>query len=338
MILNVLRGLDRARFTPALVMFQSHGPLAHLVPTDVTVHEAGRRRLRGAAPALLQILRALRPEVIVSTFGHVNLALLLMRPLLPDGVRIVIREPNAPSLSLPELRFGGILRRGYRALYPRADRIISPSRAIATELANDFAVPEDKISCVANPIEAAQIREDASRPTRLPGSGQRFIAAGKLTRQKGFDQLLNMFSALPATARLTILGEGRNEASLRFQAGALGIAERVTFAGFVDRPWPMYAGADALLFPSRWEGMPNAPLESLACGTPIIATPQAGGLTEVARETSEGAITLAAAGDEFIDAMKAITPRAEASLRPSLLPPRFLAPSAAAEFGALLLD
>jgi hypothetical protein len=68
--------------------------------------------------------------------------------------------------------------------------------------------------------------------------------------------------------------------------------------------------------------MPNAALEALACGAPVIATPEAGGFHEVAEE-APGAATLAEAGPAFTAAMLSVRPREKSGLRPSLLPARF---------------
>ena len=101
-------------------------------------------------------------------------------------------------------------------------------------------------------------------------------------------------------------------------------------------PWPHFAGADAFLLPSRWEGMPNAALEALACGTTVIATPEAGGIAEVAAEAAGGAVTVAAAGAPFEAAMAAVRASPPEGPRASLLPARFEVAAVAERLGALL--
>ena len=322
-VLTLAAHLDRDRFLPTVVVLDGRGPLEQAVPASLEVHDLGRSRLRWAVPRLVRVLRRLRPAAIVSTLGHLNLAVLALRPILPPETRILAREANTPAQSLATVPRPALIRAAYRRLYPGADAVICPSQRIADEMVRDFSVPAGRVRVLLNPVEVDRIRGAASVPRRAPGSGPRFVAAGRLTAQKGFDRLIEMFARLDAAARLTILGEGPEEATLGALAHRLGVGRRVTFAGFDPVPWAAYAGADAFLLPSRWEGMSNAALEALACGTPVIATPEAGGIVEVARLAKTGAVTLADAGESFTRALVNVKPAPVGKPRPSLLPPEF---------------
>jgi glycosyltransferase involved in cell wall biosynthesis len=91
------------------------------------------------------------------------------------------------------------------------------------------------------------------------------LAIGRLDRQKGLDLLLEAFSRSGLTGAgwsLVILGRGRELAALKQQAAVLGIANAVTFAGFVEvGPW--LAQADLFVLSSRFEGFPNALMEAM---------------------------------------------------------------------------
>lgn len=331
-LLNVLRALAEEARPAALVVLSGEGPLRSLVPATVPVHDLGRPRLRQAIPALVGCLRRLRPATVVSTLPNVNLALLALRPILPRGTRILVREPNTPSRSLPAQPWPGLFRLAYRLLYRRADGVICNANLTARELRENFGVSETRLHVVHNPVDVEKIRAQASPLRRHPGPGPRFAAAGRLTRQKGFDRLLEWFVQLPADAHLTILGEGAEETALEEIAARKGIGRRVVFAGFNPSPWATYAGADAFVLPSRWEGMPNAALEALACGTPVIATPESGGIGELAAQAPAGAVTLAEAGGPFIEAMRAVAPRSAPGPQPNLLPARFALDAACRDF------
>ena len=85
-----------------------------------------------------------------------------------------------------------------------------------------------------------------------------------------------------------IFGDGPDRAALNALAAAEGRAEQVRIAPFTRDLPAALAGADACLLPSRWEGQSNVALESLACGTPVVATPEAGAIAELAAEAPAG--------------------------------------------------
>jgi len=328
-VVAVANALDRARFAPSIVALDEHGPWRALVAGDVPITGLGRVRLRHALGALRAALKKATPDAIVSTIGYLNLGVLMSRPA---GTPVIVRESNMPGRGSRGIlgRLGQ--RLAYAALYRRADCVISPSIPVADELAYDFHVPRRLIVVVHNPVDEATLREAAMPPRRCSGAGGRFVAVGRLAHQKGYDRLLEAMKASPRDLHIAVFGEGEERAALEAQARALGLAERVSFAGFDPSPAAWVAGADALLLPSRWEGMPNAALEALACGTPVIATPEAGGIGEIARLAKPGAVTLASMGPDFLAAIAAAPGNAAARLRASLLPGEFRLASIVEQF------
>ncbi|HIP77354.1 MAG TPA: glycosyltransferase [Kiloniellaceae bacterium] len=321
--LTLLAGIDRQRFAPHLAVFSASGPLQGLVTDDVTLHEIGQGRLRSALPRLIGLVRRLRPTAVFATQGYLNIALLAARPLLPRDTRLALRESNTPSQSLPNRRYPRLMAWAYRLLYPRADLLFCQHSQTEREMRDRFGVPAERIVSLPNPVPLDSLRAAAARPRRDGGPGLRFIAAGRLHRQKGFDRLIGSFRALPPDCRLRVYGEGPERAALEAQIESLALQDRVTLAGFSDSVPAALAGADACVIPSRWEGLPNVALEALACGTPVIATPEAGGIADLA-EAAPAAVTLAslAGGNPppFIAAMQTCRARQETDLRPSLLP------------------
>ena len=336
--LTLLGRLDPARFSVSLLVLDGQGPLAHLVPSHVQVIDIGTPRLRLALPTLIATIRRDQSDIVFSTLGYVNLALLAVRPLLPRKTRILVREANMPSLSLSSTSYPALYRWAYRLLYPLADAVICTSAKMLDEMIQDFSVSPDRLFIISNPVDEMALRKAATPIIRTPGEGLRLVAAGRLTHQKGFDRLIDWVAALAPSTCLTLLGEGPDRAELETQAKRLGVSHRVLFTGFCDNPWRHYAGADAFVLASRWEGLPNAALEALSCGTPVIATPQSGGIAEISAAASPGAVTIAPAGETFIAALTTLSPTLPACFTPrlSLLPDCYQATTVAQAFENIL--
>jgi len=118
-------------------------------------------------------------------------------------------------------------------------------------------------------------------PDRVPertGEGPvHILFLGRLIKLKGIHVLLDALAAEDCKGRpwrLTIAGDGDLE-TYRTQAAALGLADRVTFTGWLDQPGcrRLLAEADVLVQPSMYEGLPMAVLEAMAHGLAIVATP-----------------------------------------------------------------
>jgi glycosyltransferase involved in cell wall biosynthesis len=88
---------------------------------------------------------------------------------------------------------------------------------------------------------------------------------------------------------LVVAGEGPERAMLERRSGELGVAARVRFLGSLPRDdvLRLFRAADASLLPSAWENFPHTVVESLAVGTPVIAT-EVGGVPEVVRDGRNG--------------------------------------------------
>ncbi|HEX6035991.1 MAG TPA: glycosyltransferase family 4 protein, partial [Anaerolineales bacterium] len=107
----------------------------------------------------------------------------------------------------------------------------------------------------------------------------RLLSAGRLVHQKGLDLAMRALGGLKDLSwEWHIAGDGPQMDGLRSLAKQLGIGDRVFFLGWQSREGLMkcYQQANIFLFPSRHEGMPNAMLEAMASGLPVIASCIAG--------------------------------------------------------------
>ena len=336
-MLSLSAAVDRERFEPSLVVLGETKTFQDRIPASVPLTTGNHSRLRNSIPWLVRHVRRTKPDIIVSVMGYLNLTLLALKPLLPKKVRIIVREANvldATTNELPAMLNGQYL---YRRLYRRASAIVSPSDTIAAELRKALRRHDASITVIANPVDTSRIRRAAEQPRRAAGDGLRFVSAGRLTRQKGYDRLIELAPRLPENARIDIFGNGPDAGDLNQRILSLGLEQRVVIHDFTDKLAAWMAGADAFVLPSRWEGLPNVVLESLALGTPVIASDQAA-VSTLSAEVEPGALSIAPVDRHFLDAMcrtatitsSAILPRA------SLLPDRYQITSVATAWNELL--
>ena len=174
-------------------------------------------------------------------------------------------------------RMGKPFVRFTRSLLHRAHAvmIVLSSRMESYLAAHDFHLSD--LQLIPNGVNITRFHPRDS-DTATDERAQVVVCVSKLRYEKGIDVLLQAWRLVqehlpqPSQARLIIVGDGPLQTQLECMTQALGIAGSVEFAGLQsDVPAQLHRGCLAVL-PSRWEGMPNALLEAMACGSACVAT------------------------------------------------------------------
>jgi glycosyltransferase involved in cell wall biosynthesis len=290
-----------------LWVMRNDGPMRADLPPGVTLRAApdpGRDRGRGfglltGIPSLARHLAVSRPRIALSSGNHLHVAAALAWRWAgrPRDVRLWARASNA-TLKHPLGAWlgrdlagfaGAAIDRLNRLQYADFDRIIAVCRELGGNLAEELAIPGDRVTVIPNGVDVAGIAERAQAPLdhpwMTPGAPPVILSAGRLSRQKNFADLVR---ALPLVrrqvpARLVILGSGPDAQRHRLTrlARRLGVADAVLCHGFDGNPFRWMARAAVLAVSSRWEGSSNVVLEALACGTPVVAYRCPTGIAEV---------------------------------------------------------
>ena len=161
-----------------------------------------------------------------------------------------------------------------------ATQVVSVSGKLAHE-ARQIGVPDNRISIIPNGINTDHFyprdRSECRKLLGLPQGGRLLVTVSHLGHRKGHHEVIKALASLPEDVRLIIVGgaaQGGTSEMLVDAARQAGVEERLILSG--PQPYehiPLYFNAaDVSVLASYREGCPNVVLESLACGTPVVAT------------------------------------------------------------------
>ncbi len=246
--------------------------------------------LYGAAAAFLQRRLA----------GGVHVDAIDAHYLYPDGVAavwlgrrlgvpVVITARGTDVSLIPHYR---IPRRLIRGAITGAAALVAVSAALKAALV-ELGAPPDKVTVLRNGVETAVFAPPVDRTAARAALGltrPTLISVGHLIERKGHHLVIEALRNLPGWD-LIVVGEGPERSRLAVLIGTLGLGERVRLLG--ARPHAelpaLYGAADALVLASSREGWANVLLESMACGTPVVAT-NIWGNPEVVQSPAAGVI------------------------------------------------
>ena len=219
------------------------------LPGWVTMHPLGAKRVRAGALRLVRLVWQLRPDVILSGMAHLNFMVLLMRPLFPRGTRVLVRQNSTVSAALDFGGLPGYTRLLYRLLYCHADRVICQSHAMAEDLARELNVEGGQIAVLPNPVDMEGVLAAADGPELWTGTGPHLLAVGRLSREKGFDLLLDALAVVRTRFRdadLIVAGAGPEEAALKAQCRRLGLESAGAVCGACGFALCLFSGGDGI--------------------------------------------------------------------------------------------
>jgi glycosyltransferase involved in cell wall biosynthesis len=282
--ITLLRHFDRQRFRLTLAVVDTRNAVfLKDVPPDVAVVDLQCRRVRYALGKLLRLIWKLRPDAVFSALNQLNVGLAMTRLFWPGGVKHFIRPTYAMNDALRDNSHATLWRILFKLFMTRADGFIFQSEHLKTEFCATLRTNVSNGAVIHNPVDIQRIRVLSEAPVETGFTLGYFhlVAAGRLSRHKGFDFLVEAMAHLIAKrVCLTLLGEGELREELERMTARLGLRGCVRCVSFQANPYPYFKRANLFVLPSLYEGFPNVVLEALACGTPVIATALPG-LTEV---------------------------------------------------------
>jgi glycosyltransferase involved in cell wall biosynthesis len=295
-MLALAGGFREAGHEVDMVVTRARGPLLDEVPEGVRLVDLGAPRIVAAFPRLVRYLRETRPEAMLSALRPANCMAVWARKVAGVSTRLVLTEHNTLSVATAEAKNwrDRILPWIMRPSYRRADAVVAVSAGVADDLARVIGLPRERIDVIFNPVVTQELLEKAREPVDHPwfGEGQPpvFLGVGRIIRQKDFPTLIRAFAQVRQArpARLLILGEGEERATLEALIEEHGLSADVGLPGFVANPFAYMRNAEVFVLSSRWEGLPTVLIEALASGARVVSTRCPSGPEEILEDGQWG--------------------------------------------------
>ncbi|WIM05067.1 MAG: glycosyltransferase family 4 protein [Candidatus Nitricoxidivorans perseverans] len=168
-------------------------------------------------------------------------------------------------------------------LHPSLRAVICNSRMVRDDIARRFGLPDEKLHVIHNGVDLDAfhpgLRDAHRRRVRadlgIPPDAPVILFVGSGFERKGVSTLLRALVGAPA-AHLVVVGKDRHLNVAEKLAQTLGVDDRARFLGGREDVRPYYGAADFFCLPSLYDPMPNAALEAMACGLPVIASSTCG--------------------------------------------------------------
>ncbi len=212
-----------------------------------------------------------------------------------------------------------------RKIVGSADRIIASTRHEYDSLASLYEADQDRIRVVPAGVDLDMFRPGEQKRARdkLGLDGERILLyVGRMDAIKGLDVLIHSVAYMETPCNLKVLVIGGSKQDREFDkaqklVNTLGVADKVDFLGTLEHEsMPLYyQAADVCVVPSYYESFSLVALESMACGTPVVAS-RVGGLQTVVKDNRSGYLVPWHCPDAFADRLEILL--ANDSLRKSL--------------------
>lgn len=298
--LNLIAEFQKSGHECCLALRRARGEYLPEARALTRVHEVAPAGMYQFVPRLARLIRVWQPTHVVTAFTDIGVLTWLAMRLVGNSARWVhgVHNVNARATARSGLR--GALRFRLDNLaaafvYRCADKVIAVSEGVREDILDQFRVEPTRVVMIYNPVVPAhelipihELRHPLGQPFTI-------AAMGRLTREKGFDTLIDAMREVPPPWRLDIWGDGEDRSLLERQIKEAGLGAAVHLRGYTDNPYMVLRAADLFVLSSRWEGFGNVLVEALACRCQVVAVDCPHGPREILRGGLYG--RLVAVGD-----------------------------------------
>ncbi len=300
-VFSLLKGMDRSRHTPMLILQRRRGELLERVPEDVEVVALKRPRLPGCIKELAHLFTHKDISLVVTLTNASSLYSVSAAHFATSRVATLVTEHTPLNSFLAEAKLGRLRKAAIRRIYPHATLTGGPIEDIGLELGKMLGPAAPPYVYLPNPVV------DQVGALNTPREKARnIVSVGRLAPEKRFDLLIEAFAMLRHNlpdARLTIFGEGSERPTLEALIARLRLQDAVSLPGYTSNLDAVHNVADLFVCTSRREGLGNAMIEAMARGVPVASVDCPFGPRRLLQDGSVGCLVESHSPAAICDAM-----------------------------------
>ena len=282
-------GLNYNKYDIAVCSLKNKGEIARALEKQgievCCLHMGGRESFLGCLSSIIALIRLfpylvrIRPTIVHSFLFRANILARIAGYL--TGIPIIISSVRVMGGEKKYFHYVEMITSFM------VDHYVTVSESVKRYIIDKSKISAEKISVIYNGVNIKSqdnsYEQNPKMPFKIEDKDRILMTVGRLHKQKGHCYLIQAVSKVRKefpNVKLLVTGEGEEENNLKKLVKTLDLMNEVIFAGLssdIERILPM---AELFILPSLWEGLPNALLEAMAAGKPVVAT-KVGGIPEI---------------------------------------------------------
>lgn len=274
-----------------IAALNDEGPMKAILNPEIQVGILRSRRVLFSIHLILNAIRKVKPDLLISHMTHINVATSISARLIGYHNRHVAVEHNMMEKNFKLLN-STTVKLAYKLskwVYKWPNKIVAVSNGVKNSVISFCNIPESKMAVIYNPVvEDSHLLRERSRDSSLHhffsnNSKPVFLGVGSLTEQKNFANLIRAFYLVKKEleSNLLILGEGPLRSELKAEIASLKLNDSVELLGFKKNVPDYMLAADVFVLSSDWEGLPTVLIEAMSYNMRVVSTACPSGPDEI---------------------------------------------------------
>jgi len=292
-IIRLAIALHNLGFRVTIVTTNSIEPnISKLIPKHLQIIQLNATNSFFSAVKLARFLLLYKPQCIISFNYTIPFTLVFLRKLGFHNSKIIMRSMNTMSYKLEEemgSAFSFLLKRLIRLGIVNCDLIINQCREMENDTLSYLGKSCPPVTHIYNPISPVSIIKTQSR------NHYNILCVARHEKQKDIQSAIKLVQILNGRGlhyQLYLAGDGSLTNDLKLYVKEQGLQNCVSFLGHVHDMKPLYSSCGVSILTSHYEGFPNALIESIAFGVPVVAFDCPCGPKEIIKDGVNGYIVI----------------------------------------------